>query len=151
MIEPTYEGDFTFDESFALDSGDLLRPVTLRHACYGVMSDACDNVVLVCHALSGSARVGDWWPDLLGPGKPFDTARYCVLGVNIIGSCYGSTGPTSFNPVSNKPFAGDFPVVSIRDMVRVHSAPVSSDAHRPSPHGSGLYHHGIVGDPAHRW
>ena len=64
MIEPTYEGDFTFDESFALDSGDLLRPVTLRHACYGVMSDACDNVVLVCHALSGSARVGDWWGDL---------------------------------------------------------------------------------------
>lgn len=121
MIEPTYEGDFAFDESFALDSGAILQPLTLHYARYGTMNEARDNVILVCHALSGSARIGDWWPDLLGPGKPFDTSRYCVLGINVIGSCYGSTGPTSLNPATGKPLGGDFPVVSIRDMVRAQA------------------------------
>ena len=122
-MTPTHEADFTFAETepFPLASGGSLCPVRLHYAWYGDMSEARDNTILVCHALSGSARVGDWWADLLGPGKPFDTARYCVLGINVIGSCYGSTGPTSLNPATGRPYGGDFPVVSIFDMVRAQA------------------------------
>ncbi len=120
-IEPTFESDFTFanDEPFMLSAGGSLQPVTLRYAIYGELNEARDNAVLVCHALSGSARVGDWWPQLLGPNQPFDTTNYCVIGVNVIGSCYGSTGPCSANP--QKPgqlYGSDFPLVTIRDMVQ---------------------------------
>src|SRR5688572_29448279 len=104
-IEPTVETDFTFaiDEPFKLACGATLQPVTLRYALYGELNEARDNALLVCHALSGSARVADWWPELLGPGRLFDTARYCVIGVNVIGSCYGSTGPLS----ERRPGTGD--------------------------------------------
>ncbi len=122
-MDPTHESDFTFatEEPFALAGGGALRSVTLRYAWYGAMNEQRDNVILVCHALSGSARVGDWWADLLGPDKPFDTTRYCVLGINVLGSCYGSTGPASINPATGKPYGGDFPVVSIMDMVRAQA------------------------------
>src|SRR5215207_3252464 len=118
-IEPAFEGDFTFahDEPFQLAAGGELQPVTLRYAVYGTMSPRRDNVLFVCHALSGSARVGEWWAELFGPGKAFDLDRYCVVCSNVIGSCYGSTGPTSINPATGRPYAGDFPVVSIHDMV----------------------------------
>ncbi|HEY0375577.1 MAG TPA: homoserine O-acetyltransferase [Pyrinomonadaceae bacterium] len=122
--EPTVESDFTFagDEAFALDGGGSLRPVTLRYALYGELSEARDNAVLVCHALSGSARVADWWPRLFGEGRPFDTARYCVIGTNVLGSCYGSTGPRSENPRRpGQSYGADFPVVSIADMVRAQA------------------------------
>jgi homoserine O-acetyltransferase/O-succinyltransferase len=120
-MQPTHEADFTFDSPLALDSGAILQPVTQHYACYGEMNANRDNVILVCHALSGSARVGDWWADLLGPGKPFDLARHCILGINVIGSCYGSTGPMSPKPATGKPYGGDFPVVSIFDMVRAQA------------------------------
>lgn len=120
-LEPSFEGDFTIAEPFALDSGASLCPVTLHYAWYGAMSAVKDNVLLVCHALSGSARVADWWSDLVGPGKPFDPTRYCILGINVIGSCYGSTGPSSLNSETGLRYGGDFPVVSIRDMVRAQA------------------------------
>src|SRR5258705_1605944 len=89
--EPTFEADFTFanDEPFSLFAGGSLQPVTLRYALYGRLNKARDNALLVCHALSGSARVADWWPQLVGPNQPIDTTRYCVIGVNLIGSCFG--------------------------------------------------------------
>jgi len=123
-IEPTFEGDFTFaeNEPFRLVSGDSLQPVTLRYALYGELNRARDNAVLVCHALSGSARVADWWPQLVGLNQPFDTTHYCVIGVNVIGSCYGSTGPCSKHP--QKPgqlYGSDFPLVTIRDIVRTQA------------------------------
>ena len=123
MPEPTAEADFTFaDEApFALDGGGQLRPVTLRYAVYGDLSPPRDNVVLVCHALSGSARVYDWWPELFGEGRPLDLSRFAVVGVNVLGSCYGSTGPASINPVTREPYHDAFPVVSIRDMVRAQA------------------------------
>lgn len=119
QLDPTHEADFTFaaDAPFVLTNGDRLQPVTLRYAVYGQVNSARDNVLLVCHALSGSARVHDWWPELFGPGRPCDLARFAVLGVNVLGSCYGSTGPSSTNPATGRPYGGDFPVVSIRDMV----------------------------------
>src|SRR5204863_275314 len=105
--QPSFEGDYTFatDLPFALAGGGSLQPVTLRYACYGDLSPRRDNVILVCHALSGSARVADWWPEHFGPGNPFDTSRFCVLGINVIGSCYGSTGPKSINLQTGKPYA----------------------------------------------
>jgi homoserine O-acetyltransferase len=123
-IEPTVEADYTFgyDEPFRLSGGGTLQPVTLRYALYGELNAARDNALLVCHALSGSARVADWWPELLGPGRPFDTTRYCVIGVNAIGSCYGSTGPLSErHPGRNDSYGPEFPLITISDMVRTQA------------------------------
>jgi homoserine O-acetyltransferase len=122
-LEPTAEGDVTFatDAPFSLAGGGTLRPVTQHYALYGSVSPARDNVLLVCHALSGSARVADWWPQLFGPGLPFDLSRFAVLGVNVIGSCYGSTGPASFNLTTGRSYGGDFPLVSIQDMVHAQA------------------------------
>jgi homoserine O-acetyltransferase/O-succinyltransferase len=121
-IEPTSEAECTFgrEEAFRVSGGEL-RPLTLRYALYGELNERRDNAVLVCHALSGSARVADWWPELFGPGRPFDTNRHCIIGVNVIGSCYGSTGPRSTNARTGRPYGGDFPVITISDMVRAQS------------------------------
>ena len=121
-IEPTSEADCTFprDEPFRVSGGEL-RPLTLRYATYGELNARRDNAVLVCHALSGSARVADWWPELFGAGRPFDTQRYCVVGVNVIGSCYGSTGPRTVDARTGKPYGGDFPLVTVSDMVRAQA------------------------------
>lgn len=117
MIRPDVEGDFVFgrDEPYRLEAGGSLSPVTLRYAVYGRPDRP---TVLVCHALSGSARLGDWWEELTGPGRPFDPGRYQIVCANILGSCYGSTGPRSTDPATGRPYGGDFPVVSIPDMVR---------------------------------
>ena len=122
-LEPSHEGDFTFavDVPFRLEGGGILQPVTLHYALYGTPRPQRDNVLLVCHALSGSARVADWWTDLFGAGRPFDLSRFAVLGVNVLGSCYGSTGPLSINPATGRAHAGDFPVIGIRDMVRAQA------------------------------
>lgn len=123
VLQPTSEGDFTFscDEPYRLDGGGHLQPLTLHYATYGTLNARRDNVVLACHALSGSARVADWWPEMFGPGKAFDLARDCILGINVIGSCYGSTGPGSLDPRTGEPYGPDFPVVTIRDMVHTQA------------------------------
>lgn len=122
IILPTYEGDFAFaeDEPFALESGGSLQPVNLRYAIYGALNERRDNAILVCHALSGSARVGDWWPQLFGEHGIFDLNSDCVICANIIGSCYGSTGPQTIQQtgqVTGKPFGAGFPLVTARDWV----------------------------------
>ena len=119
-LQPTLEGDFTFavDAPFHLDSGGELQPVTLRYAIYGKLHE---QATLVCHALSGSARAADWWEGMFGAGHPFDVNRECVIGINVLGSCYGSTGPTSTNPSTGKPYGPDFPLITIRDMVRAQA------------------------------
>lgn len=120
-LQPTREGDLTFSQGalFRLDGGGTLQPVSIRYAVYGELNVRRDNAVLVCHALSGSARVADWWPEMFG--SVFDRSRDCVVGTNILGSCYGSTGPTSANPATGKPFGPDFPLVTIRDIVRAQA------------------------------
>jgi homoserine O-acetyltransferase len=123
VLEPTFEGDFTFaeDAPFALEAGGALRPVTLRYALYGVLNERRDNAILVCHALSGSARVADWWPQVFAPEGPFDAGQFCVVGANVIGSCYGSTGPGSVDPRTGERYGSDFPLVTIGDMVRAQA------------------------------
>jgi homoserine O-acetyltransferase len=122
-LATTLEADFTCaeDRPFRLDGGGELRPVVLRHARYGELNARRDNAVLVCHALSGSARAAEWWAEMFGPGRPLDPTRHCVLCANVLGSCYGSTGPTSLDPRTGAPYGADFPVVSIGDMVRAQA------------------------------
>jgi homoserine O-acetyltransferase len=88
---------------------------------YGALNEARNNAILVPHALSGSARVADWWPQLFGADAIFDLAKDCVIGINLIGSCYGSTGPTSLNPTTGKAYGRDFPLVTVKDNVRAQA------------------------------
>jgi homoserine O-acetyltransferase/O-succinyltransferase len=133
-----------------LDSGARLERVVIAHEAYGTLSPERDNVILVCHALSGDAHAAGWssevdtpsavdgigaeergirsrgglgwWDNLIGPGKAFDTDRYYVLCSNLLGSCRGSTGPSSLNPATGVPYASDFPVITVADMVRAERA-----------------------------
>ena len=116
--KPTYEGDFVLDEHLLLDCGRTLANPTLHYAVYGRLNAARDNAVLVCHALSGSAQVGQWWPELFAPGGLLRLDHDCVLCVNLLGSCYGSTGPGSVDPETGRTYGPDFPLISIRDNVR---------------------------------
>ena len=93
LCDPTYEGDFVLDEPLPLECGrDAGRP-TLHYAVYGRLNAARDNAVLVCHALSGSALVGSWWPEIFAPGAVLSLEHDFVICINMLGSCYGSTGP----------------------------------------------------------
>jgi homoserine O-acetyltransferase len=117
------QGNCTFaaDQPFVLDSGDQLQPVTQRYAIYGEPAEDGSNVILVCHALSGSAKVSDWWAGLFGTEGVVDLRRDCVIGINVLGSCYGSTGPSSIDGASGKPYGPDFPLINVRDIVRVQA------------------------------
>lgn len=120
-LEPTYEGDFVLDEQLLLESGRTLTGPTLHYAVYGKLSAARDNAVLICHALSGSARVADWWPEIFAPGGLLSLEHDFVICINLLGSCYGSTGPGSVDPATGVVYGPDFPLVSIRDNVRAQS------------------------------
>ena len=119
---------FAEDEPFQLESGATLRPVTLAYETYGRLNADRSNAILICHALSGGAHAAGylapddaqpgWWDDCIGPGKAFDTERYFVICSNVLGSCYGSSGPSSIEPATGEPYGLRFPVVTIGDMVR---------------------------------
>lgn len=120
--------DFTSNEPFTFDCGDTLPGFTLRYETYGKLNAEGSNAILICHALSGdhhcagihsmNDRKTGWWDNMIGPGKPIDTNKFFVICSNVIGGCQGSTGPSSIHPESGEPYHLDFPVVSIRDMVR---------------------------------
>ncbi|HEY8369222.1 MAG TPA: homoserine O-acetyltransferase [Thermodesulfobacteriota bacterium] len=126
----------TLDGPFRCQSGDVLPSVTVAYETYGTLSPARDNAILVAHALSGGAhaagyssptdRKPGWWDVMIGPGKPFDTSRYFVVCTNVLGSCYGTTGPSSIDPTTGRPYALRFPLVTIRDMVDVQARVVSA-------------------------
>jgi homoserine O-acetyltransferase len=118
---PTYEGDFVLDEPLALESGRTLAGLTLHYAVYGRLNAARDNAVLVCHALTGSALVGSWWPEIFAPGAVLSLEHDFVICINMLGSCYGSTGPGSVNPETGEPYGPDFPLVSVRDNVQAQA------------------------------
>jgi homoserine O-acetyltransferase/O-succinyltransferase len=116
-----------FDRPIQLRSGAVLDRYELAFETYGRLNAARDNAVLVCHALNASHHVAGlyaddpknlgWWDNLIGPGKPLDTNRFFVVGVNNLGGCHGSTGPASVNPASGRPWGADFPVVTVEDWV----------------------------------
>src|SRR5881398_1508250 len=133
-----------------LDCGRTLHPVRIAYETYGTLSPARDNVILVCHALSGDAHAAGyaktpppestrdgfgaedrdggggkglgWWDGMIGPGKAFDTDRYYVVSTNLLGGCRGTTGPSSPDPTTGKPYGADFPVITVADMVRTERA-----------------------------
>ncbi len=133
-----------------LDCGRELYPVRVAYETYGTLSPRRDNVILVCHALSGDAHAAGiaktqpaestrdgfgatdrdgsagkglgWWDGMIGPGKAFDTDRYYVVATNLLGGCRGTTGPWSVNPATGLPYGADFPVITVADMVRTQRA-----------------------------
>ena len=120
-----------FAQSLSLKSGAVLPAYDLVYETYGRLNAARTNAILVCHALSGSHHVAGcyednpknigWWDNIVGPGKPLDTERFFVVGVNNLGGCHGSTGPSSSNPASGKPWGADFPVVTVEDWVHAQA------------------------------
>lgn len=116
-----------FDAPLRLRSGATLPAFELAYETYGTLNATRSNAVLVCHALNASHHVAGvyadrpdelgWWDNLVGPGKPLDTDRFFVIGVNNLGGCHGSTGPMSINPATGRPWGGDFPVVTVEDWV----------------------------------
>ena len=126
IVETRY---FTFaDEKnpFELESGERLWPVTLAYETYGTLNADKSNALLILHALTGDAHAagfhkGDkdpgWWDNMIGPGKAFDTDRYFVICSNVLGGCKGSTGPSSIDPKTGRPYGLTFPLISIKDMV----------------------------------
>ena len=134
----------------ALDCGRQLYPVRIAYETYGTLAPARDNVILVCHALSGDAHAAGfstqpavegtrdgfraeerdgvqgrglgWWDGMIGPGKAFDTDRFFVVSTNLLGGCRGTTGPSSTNPATGRPYGSDFPVITVADMVRAERA-----------------------------
>src|SRR5688572_2108481 len=137
-------------EPLKLDCGKTLHPIRIAYETYGTLSPARDNVILVCHALSGDAHAAGfaktpppestrdgfaaedrdgtagrglgWWDGMIGPGKAFDTDRFFVVSTNLLGGCRGTTGPSSTNPTTGKPYGSDFPVITVADMVRTERA-----------------------------
>jgi len=116
-----------FTEPLTLKSGGQLDEYELVYETYGELNADRSNAVLVCHALSGSHHVAGhyadapdnkgWWDNLIGPGKPLDTRKFFVIGVNNLGGCYGSTGPASINPATGQAYGADFPFVTVEDWV----------------------------------
>lgn len=106
---------------FELESGDRLRGAEIAYRTWGQLSPERDNAVVVCHALTGSADVDDWWPGLLGPGRALDPTKDFVVCSNILGSCYGTTGPSSPMPGSLRRWGPRFPAITIRDMVHLQA------------------------------
>lgn len=106
------------DKPFVLESGDVLHGMDIAYHTFGEMNESRDNVVWVCHALTANSDVADWWPGTVERGRFLDPARHFTVCANIIGSCYGSTGPLSVNPATGEPYYSDFPLLTIRDMAR---------------------------------
>jgi homoserine O-acetyltransferase len=108
------------EHPFRLECGAVLPRVTITYHRYGRLNAARDNVVWVCHALTANSDPVDWWAGLVGPGDTIDTERYCVICANMLGSCYGTTGPAALNPATGQRYGMDFPTVTVRDMARLH-------------------------------
>lgn len=119
-------------DPFRFDCGAALPSVSVAYETYGTLNGPGDNAILICHALTGSAHAGGfssddpksagWWEPIVGPGRALDTDRYFVICSNILGSCYGTTGPAAINPSTGRPFGLSFPQMTVRDMVRLQKA-----------------------------
>ncbi|MCP4311843.1 MAG: homoserine O-acetyltransferase [Bacteroidetes bacterium] len=105
---------------FQLETGGVLPSLNVAYHTYGTLNEKADNVIWVCHALTANSEVATWWPGMVGEGKLFDTEKYFIVCPNIIGSCYGTTGPLSTNPETALPWYRAFPEITIRDLVRAH-------------------------------
>jgi homoserine O-acetyltransferase len=121
---------FGADRPLKLDSGIALSPFQIAYKTYGQLNAQRSNAILICHALTGDQHVASvhpvtgkngWWETMVGPGKPIDTERYFVICSNVVGGCMGSSGPSSIDPKTGQPYGLEFPVITIRDMVRAQA------------------------------
>ncbi len=121
---------FGSDKPLKLDAGVELSPFQIAYQTYGTLNAARSNAVLICHALTGDQHVANvhpvtgkagWWETMVGPGKPIDTDRYFTICANVVGACMGTTGPASINIKTGRPYGLEFPVVTIRDIVRAQA------------------------------
>jgi homoserine O-acetyltransferase len=121
---------FGADRPLKLDAGVELAPFQIAYKTYGALNADRSNAVLICHALTGDQHVASvhpvtgkpgWWETMVGPGRPIDTARYFVICPNVMGACMGTSGPASTDPKTGKPWGLDFPVITVRDMVRAQA------------------------------
>ncbi|MCX8086860.1 MAG: homoserine O-acetyltransferase [Rhodocyclaceae bacterium] len=130
-VGPVVPQRVAFDSPIALACGMSLPQWELVYETYGTLNAARSNAILICHALSGHHHVAGyyadnpknlgWWDNMIGPGKPIDTNRFFVVGVNNLGGCHGSTGPASINPATGEPWGADFPIVTVPDWVRAQA------------------------------
>jgi homoserine O-acetyltransferase len=121
---------FDADKPLQLDAGVALAPFQIAYKTYGTLNADRSNAVLICHALTGDQHVASvhpvtgkpgWWETMVGPGRPIDIERYFVICPNVVGACMGTTGPAAINPTTGKPWGLEFPVITIRDMVRAQA------------------------------
>lgn len=110
----------TFTEPFTTACDFVLERPTVAYQTWGRLNAARDNAVVVCHALTGTADAADWWGGLFGPGRVLDPQRHFIVCANVLGSCYGTTGPRSADPATGQAYASRFPIVSVRDTVALH-------------------------------
>ena len=106
-------------EKIKLESGATLPEIKVAYHTFGELNSEKDNVILICHPLTGNSNAQEWWPKIVGPGLAIDTNHYFVICTNALGGCYGTTGPSSINPKTQEPYHMSFPVITIADMVKV--------------------------------
>ena len=111
---------FKYNQPFRLESGEGLPSLEIAYHTYGELNKKKNNVIWICHALTASSDAADWWSGLVGEGKVFDTKKYFIICANILGSCYGSSGPLNVNSNTQRKYYSEFPQVTIRDMVNAH-------------------------------
>ena len=111
---------FEYQEDFVLENGKTLQGINITYKTHGQLNSDASNVVWVCHALTANADPADWWKGLVGEGCIINPQEHFIIGANILGSCYGTTGPLSINPKTNQPYYSDFPSITIRDMVKAN-------------------------------
>ena len=111
---------FDHTAAFTLENGAVVPTLRIAYNTYGTLNASKSNVVWVCHALTASSDAADWWKGLVGEGCLIDPSNYFIVCANMLGSCYGSTGPTSVNPITSQPYFSDFPQITIRDMVQAN-------------------------------
>jgi len=111
---------YHYNKPFDLESGAQLPGLTIAYHTYGTLNAARDNVVWVCHALTANSDAADWWKGVVGEGFVINPSKYFIVCANILGSCYGTTGPLHTDPATGQPWYGRFPLITIRDMVNAH-------------------------------
>ncbi|MEJ7587698.1 MAG: homoserine O-acetyltransferase [Ferruginibacter sp.] len=111
---------FHYPHHIDLEGGGSLAELTIAYTTYGEMNSEKNNVVWICHALTANSDVAAWWPGVVGKDHVIDPQKYFIVCANIAGSCYGTTGPLSTNPLTNHPYYNSFPLITIRDMVKAH-------------------------------
>jgi homoserine O-acetyltransferase len=111
---------FHYNDPFNTEGGATLAGLTIAYHTYGTLNAEKNNVIWICHALTSNSNAQDWWPGIVGTGCIFDPATHFIVCANILGSCYGTSGPLSINPATGTPYFSTFPLVTIRDMVQAH-------------------------------